>query len=63
MPNWTLLFIAILLPIPLLLVTPSQEHQVIAAHGARFNSQGELLPWAAWNSALDREMKFYAQCP
>jgi hypothetical protein len=63
MRTLNLLFFSIFLLIPSLFVTPSQQHQVIGAHEARFNSHGQLLPWVAWNSALDREMKFYAQCP
>jgi hypothetical protein len=35
----------------------------IGAHEARFDGQGHLLPWIAWNTALDREMHFYQQCP
>jgi hypothetical protein len=35
----------------------------IATHEARFDSQGRLLPWIAWNKALEREMQFYEQCP
>jgi hypothetical protein len=35
----------------------------IAGHQARFDRHGRLLPWIAWNTALDREMHFYQQCP
>jgi hypothetical protein len=36
---------------------------LIATHDARFDSQGHLLPWIAWNTALNQEMHFYQQCP
>jgi hypothetical protein len=36
---------------------------IIAGHAARFDSQGRLSPWTSWNTALDREMQFYLQCP
>jgi hypothetical protein len=42
---------------------PSQPPAVIAGHGARFDSRGRLLPWISWNVALEREMRFYRQCP
>jgi hypothetical protein len=29
----------------------------------RFDAQGQLAPWTSWTVALDREMKFYQQCP
>jgi hypothetical protein len=35
----------------------------IAGHSAVFDSQGRLLPWIPWNTALDREMAFYRTCP
>jgi hypothetical protein len=41
----------------------SSQHIVIGTHEARFDAQGGLLPWTAWNTALDREMQFYQQCP
>ena len=42
-----------------------QTHQpaIIAGHTASFDVQGQLRPWTSWNEALDREMKFYQQCP
>jgi hypothetical protein len=36
---------------------------IIAGHTARFDTSGLLSPWTSWNDALDREMKFYQQCP
>jgi len=36
---------------------------IIAGHAARFDSRGQLLPWTAWNTALDLEMRFYMSCP
>jgi hypothetical protein len=42
-----------------------QSHQgaVIAGHAASFDAQGYLRPWTSWSTALDREMRFYQQCP
>jgi hypothetical protein len=36
---------------------------VIAGHAAVFDGNGRLLPWTAWTTALDLEMKFYQLCP
>jgi hypothetical protein len=36
---------------------------VIDSHPARFNSAGELLPWAPLGEVIDREMAWYAKCP
>jgi hypothetical protein len=46
-------------------VSDRQTHQpaIIAGHTASFDVQGQLRPWTSWNEALDREMKFYQQCP
>lgn len=41
----------------------SSKPQVIAGHEAKFDSQAHLLPWIAWNTALDREMRFYESAP
>lgn len=43
----------------------SQTHQpvIIAGHTASFDALGRLTPWTTWTAALDREMKFYRQCP
>lgn len=35
----------------------------IAGHRAKFDSAGRLLPWIAWRTALDREMRFYEAAP
>ncbi len=47
----------------LVVTSRSAQTVVIASHPARFDAQGHLLPWIAWNAALDREMHFYQQCP
>jgi hypothetical protein len=31
----------------------------IASHDAKYGDDARLLPWIAWNTALDREMSFY----
>jgi hypothetical protein len=49
--------------LPFFLFSQSPSPVRIATHEARFDSHGRLLPWIAWNIALDREMKFYQQCP
>ena len=36
---------------------------MIAGHEAHFDAQGQLLPWVAWDTALDREMRFYESAP
>jgi hypothetical protein len=36
---------------------------VIVGHQAKFDAQGQLLPWIDWNTALDREMRFYETAP
>ena len=35
----------------------------IAGHAAKFDAQGRLSPWTSWNTALERELQFYQQCP
>ncbi len=35
----------------------------LGAHTAVYASDGTLLPWTAWNDALDREMNWYLRCP
>ena len=35
----------------------------IADHVLRFDASGRLLPWISWRRALEREMRFYRQCP
>jgi hypothetical protein len=49
--------------LPFLLPSQGVSPVIIATHEARFDPQGRLLPWIAWNIALDREMRFYQQCP
>jgi hypothetical protein len=46
-------------------VSNRQTHQpvIIAGHEASFDALGQLRPWTSWSEALDREMKFYQQCP
>jgi hypothetical protein len=46
-------------------VSNRQTHQpvIIAGHAARYDALDQLRPWTSWNEALDREMKFYRQCP
>jgi hypothetical protein len=36
---------------------------IIAGHTASFDAQGDLMPWASWQTALNLEMLFYRQCP
>jgi hypothetical protein len=35
----------------------------IAGHALEFDGLGRLMPWTAWQAALDLEMNFYRQCP
>jgi hypothetical protein len=44
-------------------VAGAAEPVVIAGHAARFDASGHLLPWTSWTDALDREMRFYKECP
>jgi hypothetical protein len=32
-------------------------------HKAVYDAEGKLLPWTSWEDAVDREMKFYENCP
>ena len=45
--------------------TPQAQTQqiTIAGHEAHFDAGGHLLPWIAWNTVIEREMRFYQQCP
>jgi hypothetical protein len=52
-----------LLLFPFFLLSQSAPPVRIATHEARFDAQGRLLLWTSWNAALDREMRFYQQCP
>jgi hypothetical protein len=36
---------------------------VIAGHEAKVDSEAHLLPWISWNTALDREMRYYEEAP
>jgi hypothetical protein len=36
---------------------------LLAGHEIKRDVDGGLLPWTAWNDALDREMDFYARSP
>ena len=49
--------------LPALTGQQSSQNILVAGHQARFDAQGRLEPWIAWNTALDREMHFYQQCP
>ncbi|MGB7731741.1 MAG: hypothetical protein WBL50_27230 [Candidatus Acidiferrum sp.] len=57
------LLFAALLSLPALTFQHTSQPIVIATHEARFDAEGRLLPWIAWNTALDREIRFYQQCP
>ncbi len=57
------LVLAPTLALPALHVKSNTSPPVIAGHAARFDASGRLLPWTAWNVALDREMKFYESAP
>ena len=43
--------------------TVRAESTRIASHTAFYDDEGRLLPWIAWNTALDREMAFYENAP
>jgi hypothetical protein len=49
--------------IPVFLLSQTAPTIVIATHEARFDPECHLLSWIAWNTALEREMRFYQQCP
>ncbi len=49
--------------LPLLFLPQAVPPTRIGGHEVRFDSDGHLLPWTAWNTALEREMHFYQQCP
>jgi hypothetical protein len=36
---------------------------ILAGHPVSLDAGGRLMPWTSWNTALDREMNFYQQCP
>jgi hypothetical protein len=35
----------------------------IAGHAVVLDAQGRLSPWTSWNTALERELRFYQRCP
>src|SRR5438445_279257 len=37
--------------------------QTIGNHKAVYDAHGTLVPWTSWQDALDREMKWYLNCP
>src|SRR5437867_1637401 len=37
--------------------------QTIGNHKTIYDAHGMLLPWTSWQDALDREMKWYLNCP
>ena len=37
--------------------------QIIGNHEAVYDSRGTLLPWTPWSDAIEREMKWYLNCP
>src|SRR5947208_11474825 len=37
--------------------------QTIGNHKAMYDAHGTLLPWTSWLDALNREMKWYLNCP
>jgi hypothetical protein len=49
--------------LPVLLLTSASPAQTIGNHKAVYDAHGMLLPWTSWQDALDREMKWYLNCP
>ncbi|MBN8884522.1 MAG: hypothetical protein J0I77_02270 [Rudaea sp.] len=49
-------------PIPALAAATADAPR-LAGHELRFDAAGNLLPWIDWNTALDREMRFYETAP
>jgi hypothetical protein len=47
----------------LFLVAESAPAKTIGNHTAVYNAQGTLQPWTSWNDCLEREMKWYLNCP
>src|SRR5271154_5908901 len=56
-------WVLVLTIIVALLRTHSAKPVVIAGHAAKFDPEGQLLPWIPWNKALDLEMRFYEVAP
>ncbi len=48
---------------PRIVAVPSTRPKQIGFHEAIYDSEGKLLPWTAWEDAVDREMAWYADCP
>ena len=47
----------------LISVIPASAQVMLGSHQAKYAADGSLLPWTSWADALDREMKWYEQCP
>ncbi len=47
----------------LLTLAPQVAAERIAAHEAIYDSKGVLQPWAPWREVVDREMRWYLNCP
>ncbi len=56
-------WLAVALSLPAVASADTPEPAEIAGHAIRLDAAGRLLPWTAWTTALDRELKFYAECP
>jgi hypothetical protein len=52
-----------ILAFPIAALARTDERVMIADHAAQFDAAGNLLPWIAWATAIEREMRFYQQCP
>src|SRR5450759_4167111 len=46
-----------------LLSVSAAPAQTIAAHKAVYDAHGVLQPWAPWREVIDREMRWYLNCP
>ena len=46
-----------------LLIVSAAPGQTIAAHKAVYDANGVLQPWAPWREVVDREMRWYLNCP
>lgn len=55
-------FCALFAGAPVVLGEPA-DPVLIAGHVATYDATGHLLPWIAWDTALDREMRFYEAAP
>jgi hypothetical protein len=54
------LLLAVFLAVP---VMAQERLETIGWHKAVYDENGKLLPWTSWRDALDREMKWYLNCP